>query len=229
MNSNISNLDNTRKFLVNYLQGKTCNYEVTHPWRKGWEFVVQHSFRVESYVSKILLGEKHNLSQKEVEVLRIAAILHDIGRIDDRKNHAVYGAGISRKWLKEDGNVELSKESIDRCVYMIEKHSDKESYEPDLCSRILKDADILDEIGVMSIFMASSWVNRGSYFFFNELLERVEGFELEFCDKELDKLNTETAKKLLIEKRKFIVLFANQLKNELNGTECIEEFIGEGV
>lgn len=104
-------------------------------------------------------------------------------------------------------------------LYLIEKHSSKEESIDDYSLKILKDADALDEIGAMSIFMASNWIDRSSPYFFNLLLHRLEREEINYCKKTLEILNTESAKQILLNKIKFISLFANQLKDELYGTE----------
>lgn len=211
--------DTARKFLITYLKGKELGYNEIHPWRKNWEFIVLHSFRVESYVRKILEREEYHLSEDEVILTRLAAILHDIGRIQQKKDHAFVGSKIVANWLKSEPTLCQSIVDPDRLLVMIERHSSKDEAEPDYCSRVLKDADVLDEIGVMSIFMASNWIDRESPYFFHSLSERVGGFEIGFCDKGFELLNTHSAKEILREKREFIALFVNQLNDELDGTE----------
>ncbi len=89
--------------------------------------------------------------------------------------------------------------------------------------QVLKDADILDEIGIMSVFMASSWIDRSNPYFFNMLSDRIKNFEIGFCDKKIKLLKTETAKSILNVKRNFIVSLDKQLKDELYGTEMFGE------
>jgi uncharacterized protein len=208
-----------KKFLVSYLKDKKINYETVHPWRGDWEFVVLHSLRVESYVKKILASERQALSSDEVLIVRLAAILHDIGRIHKREEHALVGRDIVCTWLKENPTLPLKLKETDKLLYLIEKHSNKEDDEEDYCLKILRDADVLDEIGVMSIFMASSWIDRSNPYFFNLLSDRVDSFETSYCDNQFRRLKTEAAQLILEEKRKFINLFNNQLKDEIIGTE----------
>lgn len=229
MDENI--LDEGKKFLVSYLKNKNIIYEVNHPWRKDWEFIVLHSLRVEGYVKKILNSERHNLSFDEVLTTRLAAILHDVGRIHKREGHALAGRDIIHDWLIEDKKLINSIYDFDRLLFLIEKHSDKEDDETDYCLKVLRDADILDEIGVMSIFMASNWIDRKNPYFFKLLSDRIDSFEIGFCEAQSKLLNTESAKLILNEKKKFITLFSNQLKDELYGTEMfgvvnIEDYFG---
>jgi HD superfamily phosphodiesterase len=208
----------TKRLLVNYLKGMKCEYEQIHPWRESWEFVVLHSLRVEAYVVKLLEMERHSLSQDEIILTRLAAILHDVGRMQSREEHGNRGRRIVEGWLKS--HVTFLPPNIDcnRLFDLIEKHSNKDEKDEDYCSRILKDADILDEIGVMSIFMASSWIDRGNPYFFSLLNERVEEKEIGFCDKMYSTLNTESAKKIVLQRKEFINSFCSQLQEEVEGT-----------
>jgi uncharacterized protein len=212
-----------KKFLVSYLKDKTINYDCVIPWRNSWEFIVLHSLRVEGYVNKLLASENHDLTQDEVIITHLAAILHDVGRVHQREEHALLGKNIVQAWLNENETVAKNIKDIDRLLYLIEKHSSKEDEDTDYCLKILRDADILDEIGVMSIFMSSTTIDRSNPYFFKLLRDRVESFEINFCDDELKLLNTETAKVILREKKKFIIDFNKQLKDELYGTENFGE------
>jgi HD-GYP domain-containing protein (c-di-GMP phosphodiesterase class II) len=112
MSKNI--LDDARAYLVSSLRGKHNGFETKHPWRKDWEFAVLHSLHVESYALRILARENHSLSEHEVILLRLAAILHDIARLDKRENHAESGAEIAEKWLHDNSGYEPGSGNIER-------------------------------------------------------------------------------------------------------------------
>jgi HD superfamily phosphodiesterase len=217
MDKNI--LDNGKQFLIDYLKNKKMDYATIHPWRNSWEFIVLHSFRVEGYVIKILEKEKHNLTNEEILMTQLAAVLHDVGRIYTRENHALLSKNIVSEWLENNESIREVIEDKDRLLTLIEKHSNKEEYKEDFCLRVLRDADVLDEIGAMSIFMSSNWLDRSNPYFFNQLQERVEDFEISFCKNGYNLLNTETAKLILDEKTRFVTNFNEHLKDELFGTE----------
>jgi HD superfamily phosphodiesterase len=219
MSTNI--LTDARAYLVNSFKGKQNGFETKHPWRKGWEFAVLHSLRVESYALKILARERRSLSAHEVVLLRLSAILHDLARMEDVENHAKLGAEIAEPWLRE--HPILTSGDVDRVLESIADHSNKRSKEQDFCKAVLKDADTLDEIGVMSIFMAGNWLDRGSAFFFYELRQRLVEFEIPFCDKQLSILNTGGARKILNEKKAFIENFVAQLTDEVRADDHIEQ------
>jgi uncharacterized protein len=215
-------LDEARLFLVNSLRGRSNVIESRHPWRRGWEFAVLHTLRVETYTTRILSRENHPLPAAEVTLLRLAAILHDIARLEKREEHAKLGAEIARKWLLES---HLPDNDVKRVVEMIADHSNKAGPEPDYPKAVLKDADTLDEIGAMSIFMAATWVDMRSPFFFHDLRQRLIDVEIPFCERKLGILNTRGAKEILQEKKAFMENFIAQITDELQADARIEQLL----
>ena len=220
-----TSVKDAREYLLHFLKGKSNPYEIKHPWRKEWEHVVLHSLRVEAYVLKILAGEQHSLTETEIRLLRLAAILHDIGRLEDSGNHATRGAEIARAWLETHSRERLKETDINRVTEMIADHSNKHHQEADFSKAVLKDADILDEIGAISIFMASNWLDLHSPFFFHDLRKRLIDFEIPFCEQQLSRLNTNAAKEILNEKKSFIQSFISQLDDELQADHQIETLL----
>ena len=212
-------LDEARLFLMNSLKGKTNGSESIHPWRRGWEFVVLHSLRVEAYVMKILARERHSLSEHEVTLVRLAAILHDVGRLDKRDGHAQLGAEIAGSWLRENHRFPLENIDIVRVMVLIAGHSNKDIHEPDFGMAVLKDADTLDEIGAMSIFMSGNRVDGQSPYFFYDLRQRLIDFEIPYCDKKFMILHTHGAREILMEKKAFVENFIVQITDELQAEE----------
>jgi len=219
-------IDKAKEFLILYLEGKVCEYEVTHPWRRDSNFIVLHSLRVYNYAMKISKAMEDELTEEEFFIIQLAAILHDIGKADVLTDHAKRSAEIVHQWLSNNVDIKGNIKNVDRLLSIIQEHSNKDGEENDICAAILKDADTLDEIGALSIFMASSWIDRQSPFFFNDLLHRIETYEFNYCDKQMKRLNTFYGKKLLQDKVGFIKAFNNQLSSEIEGTEDIYEFIG---
>lgn len=221
MLSNI--LVEARAFMLQSFDGKERETETKHPWRKDWRFAVLHSLRVETYVEKILAREQHSLSVHDVTLIRLAAILHDLARMENVENHGQLGAEMAAPWLRSQPS--LSGSDIERVLEMIADHSNKKVRERDYSKAILKDADVLDEIGVMSIFMAANWLDRGSALFFYELRQRLIEREIPFCDRELAILNTDGARQILLEKKAFIEDFITQLTDELQADGHIERVL----
>jgi hypothetical protein len=108
---------------------------------------------------------------------------------------------------------------------MIADHSNKAMREQDYSKAVLKDADTLDEIGAMSIFMTSNWLEPQSPYFFYQLRQRLIDFEIPFCDKKLSILNTNGAKEILLQKKVFVENFIAQLTDELEADSQIEQML----
>lgn len=205
-----------KKFLEEYLHNKEIDYEVFHPWRKTWQFVMLHSYRVCGYVEKILMDNTYNLTDDEITITYLAAILHDIGRIHQREKHALLSRFIVDDWLCKNDNIAQMVKDKKRLLYLIEQHSNKGIQHDDMCLNILKDADILDEIGIMSIFMTSYRLDVNDPYYFNNLYESINKKEIPYCLEQEKILITDSAKKILNQKKHFIQMFLNQLKIELN-------------
>jgi len=221
-------LDDARLFLIQSLKGKSNLFETVHPWRKDWEFTVLHSHRVETITLKILAREAHLLTEHEIFLLRLAAVLHDLSRLEPTDHHALIGAELARKWLQVRARPSLDAHDIVRVVEMIADHSNKKDPEPDFSKAVLKDADTLDEIGAMSIFMAGNWLDQRSPFFFYDLRQRLIEVEIPFCDEKFKSLNTGGAKEILREKKVFIENFIRQMADEIQTMGQMEEYLLSG-
>jgi hypothetical protein len=81
------------------------------------------------------------------------------------------------------------------------------------------------EIGAMSILMTINWLEPQSPFFFYQLRQRLIDFELPFCDKQLNILNTNGAREILKEKKIFIENFIRQITDELQSDSEIEQML----
>jgi uncharacterized protein len=117
------------------------NARGSHDW--------DHTERV--YELCFRLGRKE---RADLDVLRLAALLHDIGRDEeDRSNgrtcHAEKGAVLADKILRKHG---IGAERIARVVRCIKTHRYRGRLVPDsLEGKILFDADKLDSIGAVGI------------------------------------------------------------------------------
>lgn len=215
-------LNEARLFLVETLKDQTHNFESPYPWRNNWKYLVLHSLRVEANVLKILERENHSLSDEKIQIIRLAAILHDVGKYVDRIGHAATGADIARDWMIEHIQ---SDETVERVTKMIEVHGKKGKKELDYSTAVLKDADKLDEIGAMTILMAGNLTDRRSPFYLNNLCQRINQVEIPKCETKLDKLRTNGAKEILQERRLYIEHFTDQLISELRIEPGFEDLL----
>ncbi|MBW2554141.1 MAG: HD domain-containing protein, partial [Deltaproteobacteria bacterium] len=117
------------------------NAKGSHDW--------EHTERVCNLCMHIGKEEK-----ADIEVLKLAAILHDIGReYQDKTNgrvcHAEKGALLARELL---GKHAMDKERIDKVIHCIECHRFRGDRIPQSKeAKVLYDADKLDSIGAVGI------------------------------------------------------------------------------
>ena len=93
---------------------KHINYVIDHG--------MLHTLNVLKYVDMIC--EVFNVTSKVKALSRIAALLHDSGRLESRKEHAKYGAIYARNYLQN----KLTLEDIETICYAIEHH-DREIFD----------------------------------------------------------------------------------------------------
>lgn len=130
--------------------GRPDNY----PFRSRFE----HIMRVYRWAIKLQAKEGGDL-----EIIALAALMHDIGWEEDRP-HAEVSAEIAVEYLVEQGYDETK---IGRIGDIIMRHNDKDTEEDlSLECRIVMDADLLDEVGAMSVLwdcMATAGEDAASY------------------------------------------------------------------
>jgi len=100
-----------------------------------------HTNDVVSAVTEI--GENSDLSEKEVEILQIAAWFHDLGYMEQVKGHEEVSVDIARKFLEEH---DYPKEDIDRvagCIMATQMPQDPKNF----LEMVMCDADLLHLAG----------------------------------------------------------------------------------
>ncbi|MBO3803842.1 MAG: HD domain-containing protein [Candidatus Brockarchaeota archaeon] len=183
-----------------------------------------HAERVYNLAVKI--GKEENA---DLDVLKAAALLHDIARTmeDEGKveDHAVEGAKIARKILEETG---FPAQKVEEVVYCVEAHRFRKGSEAgSLEAKILQDADRLDAtgaIGLARVFARGGWANlpmhdpsippKGEYdgrslTSINHLYEKIL--------KAKEAMNTRTAKSIAEGRHKFVEEFLGRFLKEWNG------------
>ena len=109
----------------------------------------QHIKRVHDLC--MIIGKKENA---DLEILRYAAVLHDIGRdhqdtLHGSVSHAEHGSIIARKLLEK---YRIDHEKTDKIVHCVESHSFRGKKQPQSKeAEILFDADKLDSIGAVGV------------------------------------------------------------------------------
>jgi uncharacterized protein len=206
-------IEKTREFVASFLEGEPSSHDMSH------------INRVEALCMEIR-GEEGG----DPLVLQLAALLHDVGVIKEHEeggDHAVYSAEIASEFLLKAG---LGKEVIEAVTGCIRTHRFSAGEKPEtLEARILQDADRLDALGAVGIFRAvfsmgalrmlkhTTGMDKGSSKRTVYIEDPIEGFNEYMQYKPftiLEKLNTDTAKKIVEERLKIMRLYLKALNLE---------------
>ena len=212
----MSILDNTILFVKERLQ----NAEAGHDW-----------FHVERvYKNALLIAAQEEC---DLEIVKLGALLHDIADSKFHNGDETIGPKVAREFLESQ---KASEEVISHVVNIIENISFKGgNFEKKFTSKeleIVQDADRLDALGAIGIartFNYGGFKNRPLYLpdtapnlhMTKEEYKNSEAPTLNhFYEKLLllkDKMNTETGKKIALERHKFMENFLSQFYAEWEG------------
>ena len=194
------------------------NSKGSHNW--------EHTLRV--YNLCLHIGEKENA---DMEILKIAAILHDIGReYQDRSNgkicHAEKGAQLARELLFE---FKIEKEKINKIIHCIETHRFRGNKAPKSKeAKILFDADKLDSIGAVGIGRAFLFAGEIGAKLHNKNVDinKTKSYTKEDTAyreymvklrKVKGRMFTDESKRIAEERHNFMVKFFDRLNKEIDG------------
>ncbi len=206
-------IEKTREFVTTFLEDEPSSHDMSH------------INRVEALCMEI--REKEG---GDPLVLRLAALLHDVGVIKEHEeggDHAEYSAEIASEFLGKAG---FPEKEIDRVTYCIRTHRFSGGHSPETVeARILQDADRLDALGAIGIFRAvlsmgalrmlkhTTGIDKGASKKTVYRKDPVAGFNEYMQYKPFtipEKLNTETAKKIAEERLKIMRLYLEALNRE---------------
>jgi uncharacterized protein len=165
----------------------------------------------------------------DMEILRYATLLHDIGRAEERRTgecHAEISARWSKSWLQEEGVfAHFSNEQKEKILVAIQKAIISHRFRKDappvtLEEKILFDSDKLDSIGAIGVgraFTYSGVVNQSIHLLEGEAGHTPLGeFEVKLV-KLKDRLYTNTAKSIAEQRHQFMLQFFQRLQAEFTG------------
>ncbi len=203
-----------KEILINYFVENIEQSENPDCTKSNYKNAIKHSFRVYNYALEI--SQNFDLSENELNNLLLASIFHDIGNVKQREKHALIGSEILETLLHSEG-LDQSKFDKDIVLDLVRRHSEKKKPTNNKLLQILKDADLLDQIGAMSILYHSSKINFNDESFYTNLLNVLNDQELRFIAKIRELLNTEFAKNLIDERLEVVKSFIKQLETEIQG------------
>lgn len=212
----MSVIDNTILFVKNKLQ----NAEAGHDW-----FHIERVYR-----NSLLIA---NEEECDLEVVKLAALLHDIADSKFNDGDESIGPKTARTFLEKEN---IPQETLNHVVAIIENISFKGgNFEKKITSKeleIVQDADRLDAIGAIGIartFNYGGFKNRQLYN--PEIAPQLKMTKEEYKNSEAptinhfyekllllkDKMNTETGKKIAQERHRFMEFFLSQFYAEWDG------------
>ena len=185
-----------------------------------------HTWRV--YKLAVSLGEQE---KADLEIVSVAALLHDIGRTREDKSrgehcHATWGAEMAREILTKEG---IEKERIDRIAHCIATHRFRDDKLPEtLEASVLFDADKLDAIGAVGIGRAFLFagevgaqlhdqavdINTSKPYTYEDTAYREYLVKLRYVK---DRMLTAGGYNLALARHHFMVSFFDRLNQEVDG------------
>lgn len=178
--------------------GRPDNY----PFRSRYE----HIMRVYRWAIKLQAKEGGDL-----EVITLAALLHDVGW-DEERPHEEVSAEMAVEYLVEQ---EFDETKIGRIGDIIMRHNDKDTEdELSLECRVVMDADLLDEVGAMSVLwdsMATACEEDPSY---KKAYYRIKNF-YQINQPKIRRCKTEAGRLEYMKRMRCIEEYLNQLEREL--------------
>jgi uncharacterized protein len=180
------------------------------------------------YNLSIHIGEKEGAN---LEILSLAAYLHDVGRFEQDKTkggvcHAKHGSKLSRKILEKHG---FSGDIVQKVVDCIEAHrlSSKKEHKS-LESKVLFDADTIDSLGAIGLGRMFSFAGSFGHKVHNKGVDISINHEYTIEDTPywyfmnrgkdvLERIMTKEGKRLAEARYKFMKEFFEQINKEVEG------------
>ncbi|MFC1728449.1 HD domain-containing protein [Nanoarchaeota archaeon] len=190
-----------------------------------------HSFDHTQRVCDLAITIAHD-EEIDPEVLKAAALLHDIARLKQWKKeikcHAEEGAKMAPEILKKHG---FSEEKINKVVHCIQAHRKSKELNPETReAEILQDADRLDVLGAIGIMRVIAHYHNLTLFDADE--KEPTGFKFNDQNKEPKTIynymfnltylqpstfRTKKAKEICKSRLKFLNNYLKQFKKEWQG------------
>jgi uncharacterized protein len=209
-------IDNTILFVKQKLE----NAEGGHDW-----------FHIERVYKNVLLIAQNEICN--LEIVQLGALLHDIADSKFNNGDETVGPKVAREFLESQ---KTSEEIINHVINIIENISFKGgNFENKFTSKelqIVQDADRLDAIGAIGIartFNYGGFKNRALYN--PEIVQNLNMSKEEYKNSEAptlnhfyekllllkDKMNTETGKRIALERHQYMENFLSQFYAEWEG------------
>lgn len=186
-----------------------------YPWHSA-EYRHNHILNVVDLATEIAEAEGAN-----VDVVRVAALFHDIAKLDaDQEVHAEQGAKICREYL--ESQTDYPESFIRQVTAAIDNHN----YEGDLEdlpleTRALIEGDLLDKIGAngVTLMLLRMGYEARTHLDAAEMVERVYSRGVDAAER----ITTETGRALVQQRIKRVRWFSEWLQEEVRNMDVPED------
>ena len=170
----------------------------------------KHSYRVYLWVERLA----EDFPNCDIDVLKTAAIFHDVGYACDKDNHAACSKTIFLSYAEANKD-EFSKEFVDKVAYLIENHSDKTLIKKtdNIEMILLLEADLLDEEGAMGILWDLLAKGHKGINDYSEALDEINKHSIHILNQ--DYMITPIAKRYWQKKKEIVKSFVNEIQIDL--------------
>jgi len=177
-----------------------------------------HCVRCATWARRLAVAEG-----ADVEVAEISALFHDVGKAVDStvQGHAEVGADVCNEVLTSVG---FDEEKKHRIVAIVRNHIHHASDDQaSLEARVESDADLLDEVGALTVLWDAMAEGTASDCSYATAFERIAQAAEHLSSKGDNAYHTQSAKRIFNERTGFLQLFVDNLGYELGRTERPEK------
>ena len=194
-----SNIQNTYEFVDIFLK-------ITDPYNKISTRITEHTLRTIKIAEKLM-----NKEVADKEVVIITLLLHDISKTVCDNSHNLVSHRLAELFFEKFPYVDKKKKKIlDGILYHSAKDLNSLDLTPEL--KVIMDADILDEIGILLISRVCLRTHNKNLSI-QELIKLLDN-KYAKIDRELAFVKTKTGKEMYIQKRKKLKEYIDALKIE---------------
>lgn len=194
-----SNIQNTYEFVDIFLK-------ITDPYNKISTRIIEHTLRTIKIAEKLM-----NKEVADKEVVIITLLLHDISKTVCDNSHNLVSHRLAELFFEKFPYVDKKKKKIlDGILYHSAKDLNSLDLTPEL--KVIMDADILDEIGILLISRVCLRTHNKNLSI-QELIKLLDN-KYAKIDRELAFVKTKTGKEMYIQKRKKLKEYIDALKIE---------------
>ncbi|MFB6069859.1 MAG: HD domain-containing protein [Halanaeroarchaeum sp.] len=215
-----SEFEEMAAFVFDYLDASVENEEDGgrmrwYPWHSA-EYRFNHIRNVVDLATEIADREGAN-----VDVVRVAALFHDIAKLDAEQDvHAEEGARIARKYLETHGDFPPS--FVDQVCRSVEHHSHQGDLdELSLETQCLIEADMLDKVGAngTALMLLRMGYEARTHMDAAEMIQRV----MERGREAKERVESDTAESIAHQRLKRVKWFREWLESEVSQMDVEED------